>query len=168
MVILLVSTFPVRCLHPCSCRRKLLHLFLNICFIFCPSKTSLTCCREASTQSDESRWGWCVPGHVVCLLSLKTPRLTLKILQFEQIPESSSGLPLHLSHIFRCTFLVIQNLNPETSPPQPVELSQLHRRLGRLGVTFYPFTNDSSAISGIKTIVGCLFSPPSQPQYVIL
>lgn len=44
---------------------------------------------------------------------LKTPRLTLKILQFEQIPESSSGLPLHLSHIFRCTFLVIQNLNAE-------------------------------------------------------
>lgn len=122
MVILLVSTFPVRCLLVLveGSFSTTTALFLNICFIFCPSKTSLTCCREASTQSDDSRWGWCVLGHVVCLLSLKTPRLTLKILQFEQIPESSSSLPLHLSHIFKCTFLVIQNLNPEA----PLRLSQ--------------------------------------------
>lgn len=133
-------------------------IFLNICFIFWFSKTSLTCCREASTQSDDSQGGWCVWGHVVCLLSLKTSRLTLKILHLNRSqnhpPANLSTSPTSSDSLY---FWLSAEESRKSSLSQPGKLSQLYRRLGGLSATFHTFTNGLSAISGEKQLDICFF-----------
>lgn len=124
------------------------------------SKASLTCSRGASTQYHDSRWGWCVRAHVVHSLSLKTARPMLKILHFEEIPQSSSSPPLHLSHVFRFTFSPafwwIQNIF-SVSAAEAFTAAQVSRWPRS---SIHPFLHGLSVLSGKKNISWTFISPP--------
>lgn len=140
------------------------HLYFPTFVLFSTcSKASLTCCRGASAQNRDSRWRWCIRGHMVCLLSLKISRLMLKILY--SILNSSQNLPpANLCYHPTSSDLLSLRLSDDSrtsSLSQPPKLSQLHKRLSGLGAPFQPFFHGLFALWGEKHQLDICFLLPS-------